>query len=122
MERASFITYKNKNILFIDLSNCSKNHALGVIEKSKNIIKEQPKYSVLALADINNENLYIPDVFLAMQEFVKHNKPYIKASAIVAPGERLKLFIDILSYSSDRKFSAFDDIQKAKDWLIEYSL
>ncbi|MDO8488695.1 MAG: hypothetical protein Q7S42_01075 [Candidatus Omnitrophota bacterium] len=119
MERVSFITYKNKNILFIDLSGCSKDHALEVIKLTKNIIKGQPKSSVLALADINNENLYIPDLFLAMQEFVKHNKPYIKASAIIASEERLKLFIDTLSYSSNRKFSIFDDAQKAKDWLIK---
>ena len=119
MGSVKFITYKDKNILFIDLANCSKEHAFQVLEKSKSIIKEQPKYSVLALADINNENLYIPDLFLAMQEFVKHNKPYIKASAVIASEERLKLFIDILSYSSGRKFSIFDDALEAKDWLIK---
>ena len=119
MERVRFITHENKNILFIDLSNCSKEHAFQVLEKSKGIIKEQPKNSVLALADINNEHLYIPDLFLALQEFVKHNKPYIKASAIIASEERLKLFIDTLSYSSNRKFSVFDDIEKAKDWLVK---
>lgn len=119
MERVGFITYKNKNILFIDLSHCSKEHAFEVIEKSKEIIKGQAKYSVLALTDLNNENVYIPDLFLAMQEFVKHNKPYIKASAIIASEERLKLFVDTLSYASDRKFSVFDDVEKAKDWLIK---
>ncbi|MDD5477575.1 MAG: hypothetical protein PHG87_05210 [Candidatus Omnitrophica bacterium] len=119
MERVGFITYKNKNILFIDLSYCSKEHAFAVIEKSKEIIKGQPKRSVLALTDINNENVYVPDLFLTMQEFVKHNKPYIKASAIIASEERLKLFVDTLSYSSDREFSVFDDVQKAKDWLIK---
>jgi len=119
MERVGFIAYKNKNILFIDLSRCSKEHALEIIEKSKEIIKGQPKCSVLALTDLNNENLYIPDLFLTMQEFVKHNKPYIKASAIIAPEERLKLFVDTLSYSSDRKFSVFDDVEKAKEWLIK---
>lgn len=119
MERVRFITHKNKSILFIDLSKCSKEHALEAIEKSKSIIKEQPKNSVLALTDITNESVYIPEFFLAIEDFVRHNRPYIKASAVIASGELLKLFVDTISNLTQRNFSIFEDIEKAKDWLIE---
>ena len=119
MERVKFITHKNKNILFIDLSRCSKEHALERIEKSKIIIKGQPKHSVLALTDITNELVYIPEFFLAIEEFVQHNKPYIKASAVIASGELLELFVDTISKLTQRNFSVFKDIEKAKDWLVE---
>jgi len=119
MEKVKFITHKNKNILFIDLSNCSEEHALQTIEKSRNIIKKQPEHSVLALTDIRNDGMFIPDLFQAMKGFTKHNKPYIKASAVIASGELLKLFVDTISKLSDRSFFVFKDAEKAKDWLAE---
>ena len=119
MEKVKFITHKNKNILFMDLSNCSEEHALQTIDKSRDMIKKQPEHSVLALTDIRNDGMFIPDLFQGMKEFTKHNKPYIKASAIVASGELLKLFVDTISKLSDRTFSIFEDTEKAKDWLTE---
>jgi len=119
MEKVKFINHKNKDILFIDLSGSNKERALTTIKKSKAIIRKQPERSLLALTDIRNDSMFIPDLFQAMKEFTRHNKPYVKASAVIVAGELLKLFVDTMSKLSERQFSIFEDIEKAKDWLVE---
>lgn len=101
------------------MSSCSKEHALQAIKESKDIIRKEPQNSVLALTDINNEIMYIPTVFLETEEFFKNNKPYVKASAILAAGEMRKLFVDTISKLSNRNFAVFEDMEKAKEWLAE---
>ena len=84
MERVKFIEHREKKILHIDLSDCSVELALQIIEESKKIMRQQLENSVLTLTDINNDNAFIPDLFHAMREFVQHNKPYVRASAVIA--------------------------------------
>lgn len=119
MERIKFITHRNRDILFIDLSDCSVEHALQIIEEGKKIIREQLEHSVLVLTNINNENAFVPDLFQAMKEFANHNKPYIKASAVIVYKDLHRVFIDTMAYLTERKFSVFDDSQKALDWLAQ---
>lgn len=119
MERVKFLNHKGRKILHIDLSNCSVEHAVQIIEESKKIIREQVECSVLALTNINNDNAFVPDLFQAMKEFTQHNKPYIKASAVIAYKDIHKLFIETMAHLTERKFCIFDDIEKAKDWLVE---
>lgn len=119
MERLKFVNYKDREILHIDLSNCNVDVALEVIEEGKRIMKEQSEHSVLVLANFNNDNAFIPDLFQAMKEFAIHNKPYVKASAVIAYKDMHKLFIETMAHVADREFSIFDDIEEAKDWLIQ---
>ena len=83
MDRVKFIDHKEQKILHIDLSDCSVERALEIIAEGKRIIKEQTERSVLALTNFNNDNAFLPDLFQAMKDFAQHNKPYVKASAII---------------------------------------
>jgi hypothetical protein len=71
------------------------------------------------LTNLDNEELFIPDVFKSMKELLKHNKPYIKASAVIAPKQKQKLFIKSMAYLADRGFAICQDIKEAKKWLSE---
>ncbi|MFH1622556.1 MAG: hypothetical protein ABIA97_05485 [Candidatus Omnitrophota bacterium] len=119
MERLKFINHKDRKILHIDLSDCNVDVALRVIEEGKRIMREQSERSVLVLTNFNNDNVFIPDLFHAMKEFAIHNKPYVKASAVIAYKDIHKLFIDTMAHVADREFSVFDDMEKAKDWLVQ---
>lgn len=119
MDRVKFIEHKDRKILHIDLSDCSVQDALEVIRESKEIIRTQSEQSILTLTDINNDNAFLPDLFQAMKEFARHNKPYVKAAAIIAYKDIHKLFIQTMAHLAEREFHIFDDIEKAKDWLIE---
>ncbi len=103
----------------MDLSDCSVEKALQIIEESKNIIKQQDENSILALTNLNNDNAFLPDLFHAMKDLALHNKPYVKASAVIVYKELHRIFIDTMAHLSEREFNIFDDFEKAKDWLVE---
>lgn len=119
MERVKFIEHKDRQILHIDLSDCSVDNALQIIEESKKVIREQTERSVLTLTNFNNDNAFLPDLFQAMKEFASHNKPYIKASAVLAYKDIHKLFIETMAHLTERDFRIFDDIEEAKNWLAQ---
>lgn len=119
MDRVKFIEHNDRQILHIDLSDCSVENALQIIEESKKIIGEQAEYSVLSLTNFNNENAFLPDLFQAMKEFASHNKPYVKASAVIAYKDLHKLFIETMAHLTDRDFRIFEDIEEAKNWLVQ---
>jgi hypothetical protein len=119
MERVKFIEHKGKKILHIDLSDCDVGTALQIIEESRKIMSQQAEGSVLSLTNINNDNAFLPDLFRAMKEFVLHNKPYVKAAAIIAHEDIHKFFIDTMASLTGRQFSIFQDVEQAKDWLVQ---
>ncbi|MFC1709690.1 hypothetical protein ACFL2J_06520 [Candidatus Omnitrophota bacterium] len=119
MDRVKFIDHKEQKILHIDLSDCSVERALQIIEYSKKIIREQTEQSVLALTNFNNDNAFLPDLFQAMKEFAQHNRPYVKASAIIVYKDIHKIFFDTMASLTDRVFEIFEDTEEAKDWLVK---
>jgi hypothetical protein len=52
-----------------------------------------------------------------MKEFTKHNKPYVKASAVVGISGIKKIIFHAVMLFSGRKIHACDTLEQAKDWL-----
>jgi hypothetical protein len=52
MERVYFTQHKAKKFLYVDMSKCSAEETLAVIENAKGIIKSQPEKSVFTLTDV----------------------------------------------------------------------
>jgi hypothetical protein len=116
-ERVKFIEHKGKKILYIDMANCTENDVLAVIEAAKKIITAQPEHSLLTLTDVTHAR-YNAAVVAATQSFTKGNKLYVRAAAIIGVNAIKKIIFNKVMEFSERKITAFEDENKAKDWLV----
>ncbi|MFZ5351155.1 MAG: hypothetical protein ACOZCL_00375 [Bacillota bacterium] len=116
MDRVSFIQHKGKKILQIDFTDCHKDEVLKVIEMAKKTISHEPKNSVLTLTKVANTK-YDTNTSEALKEYTNHNKPYVKAAAVIGlSGLQKVLYMTIVRFTG-RNLQLFDDDTTAKDWL-----
>ena len=117
-ERIKFIEHKGKRILFIDMSELLEDYVISVIENAEKIIRMQPEKSVLTLTDVTHAR-YNSKVVSRMQEYVKGNKPYVKAAAIIGINPIKRIIFNKIMEFSQRELFAFEDKEKAMDWLAK---
>jgi hypothetical protein len=118
-ERVTFIEHKGKEILYLNLSDCSSEVYLETIEQAKGIIRNKPENSLLVLTYMSNSENTQPEVFHNLRYFVKNNKPHVKASAIIGVNGVHKMLVESLQQSTGRVFGIFEDEEEAKDWLVK---
>lgn len=116
MERVRFIEHNDKQILHLNFASAKAEEVLTTIEKAKTIIAAQPANSLFTLADVTDA-AFNREVSDSMKTFVTHNKPFVKASAVVGiTGLKQIIFNAVLKFSG-RHIAAFDSLEEAKDWL-----
>ncbi len=116
MERVRFIRHNGKEILFLDFSECKAGEVLLVIDRAKPVIAARPGKSLLTLSDVTNAR-FDETVSQRMKEFTAHNKPFVKAAAVVGIAGLKKILFEAVMLFSKRKIHAFETIEKAKNWL-----
>lgn len=118
MERVKFIKHQWRQILLLDFSDSSVDESMKTMNEAKKVIRSQPKSSMLILTDVTGAR-YNMEVVEKLKEFTNENTPYVKASAVVGLDGLKKIVYNAVVMFSKRKLSVFDNIQQAKDWLIE---
>ena len=118
MKRVKYIFYKGRQILFLDFSGCSVEDFPIIIKEAEKLIRKEPENSVLTLTDVTGAKYNI-GVTEKLKEFTKGNKPFVKAGAVVGLDALKKIIYNSVMHFSGRNLLAFNDIEKAKDWLIE---
>jgi len=116
-ERVKFIRHQERDILFLDFSNSQTDEVLKIIEDAKNVIRTRPVNSLLTLTDVTNAR-FNEAVGEGMKHFTAHNKPYVKASAVVGITGLKKIIFGAVMAFSRRKIESFDDVEQAKQWLV----
>jgi len=115
-DRVKFIKHQEKEILFLDFSNSQTAEVLKIIEDAKQVIRTRPQNSLLTLTDVTNAR-FNEAVGEGMKQFTAHNKPYVKAAAVVGiTGLKRIIFGAVMAFSK-RKIESFDDVEQAKQWL-----
>jgi len=117
-DKVKFIEHKGKQILFINMADLLEDDVLQVIESAKKIIRSQPEKSVLTLTDVTHAR-YNARVVSAMQEYVKGNKLYIKAAAVIGINPIKRIIFNKIMEFSRREIFAFENMGKAMDWLVK---
>lgn len=118
MDRVNFITHQGKKILLIDFSNCKAEEVLATIEQAKAVIKRQPLNSLLTLTDSTGA-LFNDQVTAELKEYTAHNRPYVRAGAVVGITGLRKIIYDAVLLFSKRKLATFDSLEEAKNWLVK---
>lgn len=120
MQNPQFIKHNGRRILYIDFSNATldqKEELRLVILASRKAISIHPPNSLLILTNVHNTK-YDTEIAQVMKEYVAHNKPFVKKSAIVGlSGLQIVLYNTIMRFTG-RQLSCFENEIKAKDWLV----
>jgi hypothetical protein len=113
------LEYKGGKILFLDFSNCtSKEEFMPIIDAAKQWVQNKDPKSVLTLTDVTDTR-FNEEIINLMKELTLHNKPYVKAGAVVGiTRPLLKLAYNAVMAFSKRTLPIFDTHDQAKEWLI----
>lgn len=119
MERTRFIEHRGKKILLLDYSELrDPREALQEIARSKEMVARQPPGSLLTLTYVRDAR-YDSSVIQAMKDLAAHNKPFVKAAAVVGMSGIHRAVYQTLLLFTRRNIKAFDDMEAARDWLAE---
>lgn len=82
------------------------------------IICQQPENSVLILVDVRGTTTTLDAVELFKNSSARTTHHVRKVAVLGITGIR-KVLLDVVSQYSGQEMTIFDDIEKAKDWLVE---
>jgi len=117
--RTKTISHHGITIFHMDFSKLTSEQEIKmVLEESKKHIRNQPPRSTIGLANIEEMhfNNQIKDLFM---EFVKGNKPFMKASAIVGVSGLKQVVFNGIMKLTGRDVKSFANEIQAKDWLVQ---
>ena len=116
-ERVRFMSHKGDELLYIDFRDCSKVELERNVMRAASIIRSSPPGSLLTLTLLHGLT-YNEDTTRLFKDYVRGNRPYVLAAAVVGL-DYLRRIIFPLNRLTGRKLRAFDDIENAKDWLVD---
>ena len=117
-ERIHLIDHHGKQVLVVDLSNCSAAQVEKVVRALPEFVTTRPRNSVLILSDLTGAS-FDQEAIRAMKESAVFDKPYIKKSAWVGAESLPEVFRENLKSFSRREFPTFKTRQEALDSLVE---
>ena len=117
MDRVRFINYQGKQILFIDLTNCSAEEVIKRLTEVQCMVTAQPRESVLTLGDFTGAQFSRAAV-TRMKEVAVFDRPYVKRAALVGAESLPQVFYQALKSFSQREFLRFETREEALDWLV----
>ena len=117
-ERIQFISRNGKQVLLVDLSNCSAGEVVKIAREVPKVVTSQPRDSVLLLADLSGAS-FDREAVRAIKESAVFDKPYIKKSAWFGAENLPHVFYENLKSFTRREFPVFENREAALKWLTE---
>jgi len=113
------IEYQGREIALFDFSHCEiVEQILPMIQDAKKWFIGKEYNSVLTLTDVTGAH-YDAEILDLLKDFTLHNKPFVKAGAIVSITRPLiRLAYNMVMSFSGRKLPVFDTREQALYWLI----
>lgn len=118
--RSQWIDYKGKKIFYQDFSKHFFNSSAvkAELDEVQKIVKAQPKNSVLVLTDMRDTNVG-SDLLPAMNAASAATKDYVRKTAVLGVTGVKRKLADLLTALTGQPLKYFDDMETAKDWLVE---
>ena len=115
-ERVKFITHRGVQILFIDLSHATPDEFLAAMNEARGMIAAQPQGSLRTLTNVAGVR-FRKELTPSIREFLVHNKPFVRAGAVVGLDALKMIVFNFINRVSGRSLRAVDDQTAAMDWL-----
>ena len=116
-ERIRFITHRGKEVLLVDISNCTSAEMIALARALPNHLAGEPRGSVLLLADFTGSK-FDKTAFESLKKAAVYDRPHLKRSAWVGTEQLPKVFYENLKTFSQRDLPIFATREQALDWLV----
>jgi hypothetical protein len=117
MGRTQKQVHNGKAIFYMDFSNVDTIPEINaIINDGSRFIRSQPVNSVLTLTNLSNMH-FNNDIKTLFQDFIKGNKPYVKAGAVVGLNGLQQILYNGLMKVTGRNIKSISTLGAAKDWL-----
>ena len=116
-DRIRFIEHKGKQILLADLSHCTPAEVAKIALLVPSYVTSEPQGSVLLLADFTGAE-FDRIAIERLKESAVFDRPHLKRSAWVGIERLPKVFYEHIKNFSQRDLPAFENREKAMDWLV----
>jgi hypothetical protein len=113
-----FIVHQGRQILLLDLSNCSPAEVEKIFRAVPEVVTACPRGSVLILSDFRGASVN-QEAIRVMKETAIFDKPYVKKSAVTGTESLPPLFYENLGSFARREFPAFATRELALAWLVK---
>ncbi len=117
-DRVNFINHKGKQILLVDLSDCTGEEITAVVDEVRRVVTSQPENSVLILADFAGAQ-FTKDALTRLKEVTTYDRPFVKRAAWVNTATLPKVVYDGVKAFSQREFPTFATRDDALEFLIQ---
>ena len=112
------ISYKEKTIVIVDISNTKPGEAIIALREAQEQISKLPPKSALILTDATNA-VYNGASSAAMKEFASKNTPFVKASAVVGADSFRAILLEAIRLLTRRDIKACETREEAMEWLVK---
>ncbi len=118
--RSTWIEHKGKKIFYQDFSKLFYNSAAlkAELEEVQKVVQAQPNDSVLVLSDLRDTNIS-SDVLPLMNAASSATKDHVHKTAVLGVTGMKRKLADLLSSLTGQPLKYFDDLEAAKNWLVE---
>jgi hypothetical protein len=116
----NWIEHQGQKLLLIDVSNFGNEHdrLKSELEMLVSVLQHEPKHSVLALADLRNTHLN-NNSLLALMTYAPLAAPHFRKSALlIEKNNARRIVLDSLGHFIGHLPKRFEDLEAAKDWLV----
>lgn len=114
---SEILKHKGKDIVLVNLANCSPQSTFSILDEAHVIIAKHAPKSALILTDSTGAT-YNSEVSNAMKDFSSKNTPYVKGSAVVGADAMRKVLVAAIRVATKRDIRTFDSREEAMDWLV----
>ena len=118
MERVVFLTFRNRQVLLADCSNCSPEELAAVIDDVPRHVTKEPHGSVLLLADFSH-SVFTKETVEHLKIAAVFDRPHLKKSAWVLTQNLPKALYESVRTFSGREIPTFETREEALVYLVE---
>jgi hypothetical protein len=116
--RACVTEWNGRHIHCFDLSGITDmDEARDAMRQQREAVAGAAPGSLLTLTDVSGSTLD-RTALRALMELVLHNKPLVRAAAVVGLSEAQRRGLLDIERVSSREFTTFTSIEMARDWLV----
>lgn len=113
--------YEGKEIICLDISNCTTKDKEKIEEQvklAKEAVKQCHPKSALMITNVSNTS-FDSNVSSIIKEYAQHNTPYVKASALVGVSGLQKIILSAVKKLTGRDYYLADTVEEAMEWLVK---
>ena len=117
--RARFHEHRGQRIILFDFSGITDpDTGLAEVEKARAFMAQQTADgSHVTLTDVTRTR-YDRQIVEAFKAFTAHNRPYVKAAAVVSDSGIHRAAISMIALVSKRRLTVFETRDAALDWIV----